>query len=385
MKAVVEHLSDLIRIPSPSAISNRPLVDYAVASLRGIGWSTRELPYRDTAGIEKVNLIAAPPGQNVEARDVDLVFMCHTDTVPFASDWTDALKPIFDAGMLHGCGACDVKGFLACLLAAASQNKVFVDGLRIVLSAEEEIGCIGAARLLDQNVLRPRRMVIGEPTSLHPARAGKGYCLAEVTVIGKEAHSAHPGQGVSAIYHAARLIRAIEDLSAALAQERHPFFDPAWTTINIGTIEGGTAKNIVPGICRFQLEWRPIPGQRPNRVCSDVEQMIAQLQRVDPEFRAQVKPLRQQPGFETREDASLVRRLESLTGRAAVSIPFGSEASIFSSVAEEIVVIGAGDMRTAHSSRECVPVAELEEAVRSVKVLMRPASEPSIATKAGTR
>ncbi|HEX3985751.1 MAG TPA: acetylornithine deacetylase [Acidobacteriaceae bacterium] len=373
MKSVVDHLSDTIRIPSPSAISNRRLVDYAADSLRALGWSTRELPYRDPAGVEKVNLIAAPPGQNVEARDVDLVFMCHTDTVPFASDWDEALQPIFDVGMLHGCGACDVKGFLACLLSAAARRETFCDGLRIVLTAEEEIGCIGAARLLAENVLRPRRMVIGEPTSLHPARAGKGYCLAEVTVFGKEAHSAHPRQGVSAIVHAARLIRGIEDLSTALAQERHEFFDPAWTTINIGTIEGGTAKNIVPGICRFELEWRPVPAQSPDRVLSEVTQMIAQLHRVDPQFRAEVKPLRQQPGFATREDAPLVRRLESLSGRAAVSIPFGSEASIFAPVAEEIVVIGAGDMRTAHSSRECVPVAELEEMTRWVQTLMDPA------------
>jgi acetylornithine deacetylase len=385
MKSVVEHLSALIRIPSPSAMSNRPVVEYASEALRAMSWSTRELPYRDAAGVEKVNLIAAPPGQNPETRDVDLVFMCHTDTVPFAADWKEALKPIFNLGMLHGCGSCDVKGFLACLLSAAAQTGTFPDGLRIVLTAEEEIGCIGAGRLLDQNILRPRRIVIGEPTSLRPARAGKGYCLAAVTVIGKEAHSAHPGQGVSAIYHAARLIRAIEDLSAALAQERHEFFDPAFTTINVGIIEGGTAKNIVPGVCRFQLEWRPVPGQSPDRVLSDVAQIIAQLQRIDPTFQAEVEPLRQQPGFETREDASLVRRMESLTGRAAFSIPFGSEASIFAPIAEEIVVFGAGDMRTAHSSRECVPVAELDEAVRCVRALMSVFPSVSIATETRTR
>ncbi len=374
MNTAVEHLSRMIGIPSPSAVSNRPLVEYAANCLRDIGWSTRELPYQDAAGIEKVNLIAAPPGQDPSARDVDLAFMCHTDTVPYASNWENALHPVFDVGLLHGCGACDVKGFLACLLSAAAQLDAFVPGLRMVLTAEEEIGCIGATRLLEHDALRPRRLVIGEPTSLRPARAGKGYCLAEVTVYGKEAHSAHPGQGVSAIYHAARLIRSIEDLSASLAEERHPFFDPAWTTINIGTIEGGTAKNIVPGLCRFQLEWRPVPGQPPDRVFSEVVQMIARLKRIDSDFQANINPLRQQPGFETREDVPLVRRLESLTGRAAVSIPFGSEASIFAAVADEIVVYGPGDMRTAHSSRECVPVPELDQAVSCVRTLMTPAS-----------
>jgi len=373
MNSVADVLSGLIRIPSPSAVSNRPLIDFADAAFHAAGWLTRALPYRDASGAEKVNLIAAPSGQDPAAQDVDLVFICHTDTVPFAADWSGALDPAIQGGNLHGCGACDVKGFLACLLTAISGPGVgkFPAGLRIVLTADEEIGCLGASRLLAQNALRPRRMVIGEPTLLHPARAGKGYCIAEVTVHGREAHSAHPGQGVSAIYHAARLIAAIEGFAAQLAAQTHPFFDPAFTTINIGTIQGGTAKNIVPGLCRFQLEWRPIPGQPPSVVLDAVTQIVDRFQSSDPTFRADVMPMRQQPGFETPADAALVRSLEALTGRAAASIPFGSEASIFSPIAEEVIVMGPGDMRTAHSSRECVPLAQLDETVACLRSLMR--------------
>jgi len=374
MKTVVDLLSDLIRIPSNSAVSNRLLIDYAAAALRAARWSTREWPYNDPAGAEKVNLIAAPPGQNPDTPDVDWVFMCHTDTVPCASDWPHALDPVVKDGNLHGCGACDVKAVLACLLTVIAQTHThsWPDGLRLVLTAEEEIGCIGAARLFASDALRPRRMVIGEPTQLQPARAGKGYCLAEITVQGKEAHSAHPQQGVSAIYHAARLVSAIEELARQkAANATHPFFDPAFTTINIGTIEGGTAKNIVPGFCRFQLEWRPIPGEPANTVLESVAQIIHRLHHEDPTFRAEIQPLRQQPGFETPADAPLVRAVEAMTGRPATSIPFGSEASIFASVAREIIVFGPGDMRTAHSSRECVPIAALDEAVRCLASLMR--------------
>jgi acetylornithine deacetylase len=299
--------------------------------------------------------------------------MCHTDTVPYAAEWTAALDPLLKDGNLHGCGACDVKGFLACLLAAISQSDStkLPDDLRLVLTAEEETGCIGALRLVADNALRPRRMIIGEPTSLRPARAGKGYCLAEVTVWGKEAHSAHPQQGVSAIYNAAQLITAIEEFAGHLAAKTHSFFEPAFTTLNIGTIEGGTAKNIVPGLCRFQLEWRPIPRQPPNAVFEATEKIIERLQRSNPAFRAEIKLLRQQPGFETSADEPLVRTAEALTGRPAISIPFGSEASIFSSLAEEVIVFGPGDMRTAHSSRECVPVAELDQAVSCLTALMK--------------
>jgi acetylornithine deacetylase len=375
MKTVVEILSDLIRIPSNSAVSNRPLIEYASSMLRAANWSARELPYRDPAGVEKVNLIAAPPGQDGSVRDVDLVFMCHTDTVPFAADWPDALNPILKDGNLHGCGACDVKAVLACLLAIIAESRAdkFPDGLRLVLTAEEEIGCIGAAHLKADDVLRPRRIVIGEPTMLHPARAGKGYCLAEVTVLGKEAHSAHPQQGVSAIDHAARLIMAIEEFAAQLAEKTNSFFEPAFTTINIGTIQGGTAKNIVPGLCRFELEWRPIPGEPAHQVLEAVTQIMERLRRADPSFHAEIQPVRQQPGFETAADASLVQSVEALTGRRATSIPFGSEASIFAPMAQEIIVLGPGDMRTAHSSRECVPVAELEQAIACLRSLMRAA------------
>jgi acetylornithine deacetylase len=372
MKTVVDFLSDLIRIPSNSAVSNRPLVEYAKSVLHAAGWSTRELPYTDSAGAEKVNLIAAPPGQSVDDRDVDLVFMCHTDTVPYAAEWTSALEPTLKDGNLHGCGACDVKGFLACLLAVISQGRPnqLPDGLRLVLTAEEEIGCIGAARLNAAGVLRPMRMVIGEPTLLRPARAGKGYCLAEVTVYGKEAHSAHPQQGVSAIYNAARLITAIEEFARQLAEKTHSFFDPGFTTINVGTIQGGTAKNVVPGSCRFELEWRPIPGEPANHVLEAVAHIIERLHSADPEFQAEIKPQRQQAGFETKASAPLVRSVEGLAGRTATSIPFGSEASIFADIAEEIIVFGPGDMRTAHSSRECVPIAELEQAVACLRSLI---------------
>ncbi len=373
MKAVVEHLSNLIRIPSPSYLSNRPVIDYAVQMLRQARWQSREVIFRDTAGVEKVNLIASPYGQNLDAIAAELVFVCHTDTVPYSAEWPRALDPFVADGLLHGCGSCDVKGFLACLLAAITEcdPRSFVDGLRLILTADEEIGCVGAAHLIASGLIRSRRVVIGEPTSLRPARAGKGYCLAELTVFGEEAHSAHPEKGRSAIYRAARLISAIEEYSSRLAEEQHPFFSPGFTTLNIGTIQGGTAKNIVPGQCKFQLEWRPIPGQNADTVPAAVLRISDTLRNSDPDFRCELQILRQQAGFESAASCQLVRSIETLTGRAATSIPFGSEASLMASVAEEVVVFGPGDMQTAHSNRECVPLNELDETVACLSSLMR--------------
>jgi acetylornithine deacetylase len=245
-----------------------------------------------------------------------------------------------------------------------------IDGLRLVLTADEEIGCIGANHLIASGLLRPRRVVIGEPTSLHPARAGKGYCLAEVTVFGEEAHSALPQKGKSAIYRAARLITAIEEFSLQLAEKQNAFFSPAFTTLNIGAIRGGTAKNIIPGECSFQLEWRPIPSHPSGAVPAAVSTIAENLQLTDPGFRCELQVTRQQPGFETAANSALVLSIETLTGRPATSIPFGSEASLFAGVAEEVVVFGPGDMQTAHSNRECVPLDQLEQTVAILNSLM---------------
>jgi acetylornithine deacetylase len=372
VKAVVQHLSNLIRIPSPSFLSNRPIIDYAATALHRALWHTRQIIYRDAAGVEKVNLIAAPPHENPNDTTAELALMCHTDTVPYSADWPAALEPLVADGLLYGCGACDVKGFLACLLTsiAESDPSTLIDGLRLILTADEEIGCVGASHLVASGLIQPRRVVIGEPTSLHPARAGKGYCLAEVTVFGEEAHSAHPQKGKSAIYGAARLITAIEEYSSLLAEEQHPFFSPSFTTLNIGTLQGGTAKNIIPGQCKFQLEWRPIPGQADDTVPAAVLRIADTLRDADPDFRCEVQVLRQQAGFESPVNSKLVRSIEAITGRAAISIPFGSEASLLASLAEEVIVFGPGDMQTAHSSRECVPLNELHEAVMYLQSLM---------------
>lgn len=376
-------LDPLIRIPSVSALTNRPLIEFVKNALRGRGWNFRELPYPDDSGAEKVNLLATPPWQKPDDFAVDLAFVCHTDTVPYSEDWNEAVHPQLIRGAMHGCGACDVKGFLACLLAAVlnTPEAHFASTVALALTAEEEIGCLGARHLLQAGLLRPRHVVVGEPTSLHPARAGKGYGLAEVRVFGKEAHSAHPAQGVSAIYRAARLIGKIEQYARSLqdvpVREEARIFDPPYTTFNVGTIEGGTAKNIVPGECKFLLEWRPLPGDPMGKMPGMVQRIVTELQSNDPDFRYQVNVLREQTGFETAAHSPLVRRWTEISGRQAIGVPFGTEAPLMSTLADDTIVLGPGDMRTAHSPRECVPLAELDLCVAYMGELLETSLEPA--------
>jgi acetylornithine deacetylase len=187
--------------------------------------------------------------------------------------------------------------------------------------------------------------------------AGKGYGLARVTVEGREAHSAFPGQGASAISAAARLIVRIEDELRSGGDE-DGLFDPPRTTVNIGVIEGGTAKNIVAGKCNFLVEWRGIPGEEPGRVLGELRQIAAGFVRDG--VCVQVDGLRDEAGFSPAAAGPLRQRLAAVLEGEAVGISFGSEASRLARIADEVIVIGPGDMRTAHSEREHVPVAELE-------------------------
>ena len=148
MSSAANILRELVAIPSISALSNRPVIDAAVRILETSGWIAREFPYRDPNGVEKVNVIASPSQQ--DATEVDLAFVCHTDTVPFVPDaWPTATALTERNGFLHGCGACDVKGSLGGILAAITQTPVekIARPVALVLTADEEIGCIGATQL----------------------------------------------------------------------------------------------------------------------------------------------------------------------------------------------------------------------------------------------
>jgi len=372
MQTAKEILSTLVGIPSVTSMSNGPLLDAVEALLRPRGWVTQRLPYVASDGIEKANLLAVPRRFHDRLPEVELLFVCHTDTVPYRCEWTGATRLEERDGALHGCGSCDVKGSMAGLLAAVQQ--VPADELQVpvayAFTAEEEIGCIGATKLVASGLVRPRRVVVCEPTSLHPATAGKGYGLAEVRVHGQEAHSAFPQRGVSAIQLAARLMVALERWLSSGKQPTDARFSPPCTTFNVGVIHGGSAKNIVAGECRFLVEWRPLPSEDPRQGGEIVRQLAAEVAAEASRCSIEVETLRADRGFTNVAGAPLGAALSVLLGKPETGISFGSEATRFAAIAEEAVVIGPGDMETAHSERECVPLHELEAWTETVRQML---------------
>jgi len=361
--SAAEILTTLVGIPSVSSQSNVPLLDVIAGLLEPHGWQMRRLAYVASDSVEKANLLAYPSRFHQSLPEVELLFVCHTDTVPFKSEWKQATHLVESDGMLHGCGACDVKGSLAGLLAAAL--RVDAENIPVpvafAFTAEEEIGCIGATKLVASGFIKPRYVVVCEPTSLRPATSGKGYGLAEVHVSGREAHSAFPAKGASAINAAAQIIARLEQWQLSSERTQDAVFNPPYTTFNVGLIGGGTAKNIISGKCSFLVEWRPIPSEEPHLGGEIVKQLAQEIAQQRPECIIEVRVLRADRGFANPASARLGAALSAMLNRSETGISFGSEATRFATIAREAVVIGPGDMETAHSEREKIPIQELEE------------------------
>lgn len=362
---VEETLARLVSIDSVSARSNAEIISYAASRAEALSMSVQLRPYTDVRGVEKTNMIATL-GPTVSGTPlVELALVGHTDTVPFDASWTEALQLTERDGKLYGRGACDTKAFIAAAFKAveAVDAKALRKPLALILTADEEVGCIGAKHLAEESAIHARYSIVGEPTSLQPIRAGKGYCLAEITVRGREGHSAYPALGASAIFRAARVVRHLEKIAEALKEESREEFDPPHTTLNVGIIKGGSAKNIIAGECRFTLEWRPVPGQSASRVLELLRAAIRDERSRDADFDCELDVLRIDEGMETSADSKLVVLLEEVTGKRAGTISFGTEAPEMQRLGAEAVVLGPGDIRVAHRTGEFVPRAELQQCV----------------------
>ncbi len=353
-------LGELIAVDTTSSRPNAPLVALAQRKLEAAGFRTEQVPYRDEHGVEKVNLVAVKGGTGSEERAA-LALVGHSDCVPYDAEWTDALRLTERDGKLYGRGACDTKGFIACALHAATRYTGALRApLMVVLTADEELGCEGAKHLVSLGKGRARHAIVGEPTSLVPVRAHKGYCLAEVEVLGKEGHSAYPDSGASAIFRAARFLQRLEVLARTrLREERDADFEPPFTTVNVGTISGGKAANVIPGACRFWVEWRPIPRQPKERVLELLEGLRQELVREEPGYEARIQVLRVDPAVDTQADAEVVRLLAGMSGNPPITVSFGTEAPQLTELGAQAVVFGPGDIRVAHQTGEYVPVEDL--------------------------
>ena len=259
----LEWVQRLIGIDTTSAVSNRPLIDLIAAELRRHG--VEPVLVADDEGT-KLNLLATftPPDGSTAGG---VMFSGHTDVVPVDDqDWSsDPFAPDVRDGSLYGRGTCDMKSFIGIVVAAIPDivARPLAKPIHFAFSYDEEVGCIGAAGLVEEVVSRnlcPDVCVVGEPSEMRVIRAHKSMNVIRVDLHGVSAHSSLTPQGVNAIEYGAELIRFVRSAADEL-RASGPYddaFDVAWTTCSVNLVSGGIAVNTVPEDCSITFEFRSI-------------------------------------------------------------------------------------------------------------------------------
>ena len=315
-----------------------------------------------------------------------VVLSGHTDVVPVAGQqWTtDPWTLVEKEGRLYGRGACDMKGFDAIVLSRipAMKSAGLDRPIQIALSRDEEIGCIGAPPMIarmKEEFPPVSAVIVGEPTMMKVVTGHKGNNSVAVRVRGHEVHSSMMHRGVSAVLEASRLVEWIrqENLSSAekAAMDGPSDFDPPYTTLHVGVIEGGTAQNITAGECRFNLEARCIPGEDVAKCLGRFEDHVRAVEKemqkvapnshisLEPDF--EVPPLRQEMNGTAEE---LARRITGDNGVHVVS--YATEAGQFQQEYGSTVICGPGDIAQAHGADEFLALEQLHAGERFIDQLI---------------
>jgi acetylornithine deacetylase len=363
----LELLDKLVAFPTVSSEPNRGLIDFVRSFLaeRGI---EAELFCADNG--RKANLFAT-----VGPKDVPGVMLSgHTDVVPVDGQlWsTDPFRMVVSDDRAYARGAADMKGYLACVLSlidrmAGARLKM---PIHLAFSHDEEVGCIGVRSLIEglaDRPVKPRFVIVGEPTSMRIATGHKGKIAARATCCGIAGHSALAPKALNAIHLACDFVGLIRQSQEEIAggASRDDSYEIPYTTLHVGRIDGGMALNIVPNQCTVDFEIRNIGEDNAQTILDAIIDRAADIsmrQRPSfPEADIRVDVLNAYPGLVTAQDAEVVNFVSKLVEhREPLKVAFGTEGGLFSTrLGIPAVVCGPGSMEQGHKPDEFVALSQL--------------------------
>ena len=376
-------LEKLIAYPTVSRDSNLAMIQYIESYLGEYG-ITSNLTFNDEK--TKANLYAVfGPGQTG-----GVMLSGHSDVVPVdGQDWSVAAFELLEKNdRFYGRGTTDMKGFIASVLAMVPRALAckLAHPIHLAFSYDEEIGCVGVRRMIDMlesASARPRFCIIGEPTGLKIAIAHKGKIGAICQCHGVEAHSALATQGLNAIYLAAEMITAIREIQTDIinnTEHDHDFGVP-YSTLHVGTIQGGTALNIIPNLCQFKFEIRNLKSNDAMEIMRRVQncaaEIVARYRSDFPQTGIDIEIFNQYPALDTPPDEDVVKFVRALVEcEKPVKIDFGSEGGLFQKrLSVPTVVCGPGSMAQGHKPDEYILKSELERCDRFLSCLLAQLTE----------
>jgi acetylornithine deacetylase len=362
-----EILNRLLAFDTVSSQPNLALMNYVRALLEAEGIGVTLIP-DDSGG--KANLYATVGPQGLGG----VMLSGHTDVVPVDGQaWTVPPFAMTERdGKVYGRGAADMKGFVACAVAAmrtAARRPLKVP-LHLALSYDEEIGCMGVRSLIDMLAdapVKPRFCIVGEPTGMQVATGHKGKLALRATCTGREGHSALAPLALNALHLAADFLGAVRRLQADVAATglRDGDYDVPYSTLHVGKMSGGVQVNIVPNHATLDFEIRSLAGEDVAaliaRLEAAAEAIVAPLRQEFPEAAIQIERLWDYPGLGTPSDAGVVNFVKGLTGaNGTIKVAFGTEGGLFHQrLGIPTVICGPGSMAQGHKPDEFVTLEQL--------------------------
>ncbi len=369
----------LVAFDTTSAKSNLALIEFVAGYLSDLGVQTETVP-NDTG--TKANLIATLGGK---ATQGGVILSGHTDVVPVdGQTWaTDPFQAVEKNGRLYGRGTADMKSFLGVALALVPEflTRPLAIPVHLALSYDEEVGCLGAPRLVEQLAAAKTAasiVIVGEPTSMRVVTAHKGIRAFRTTVTGVEAHSSAPDDGANAILHGAKLIGFLRGLARELrnAENTDADFGTPFSTINVGRIEGGTAINIIPKSCTFLWEYRALPGTDEDEILNRFnaftrDEWLPAMDADAKKLEISTEPVAHVPAFQAEPDSPAISLALDLAGtNDTAKVSYGSEAGIFQSGGFSAVLCGPGDIADAHIPDESIAISQIDACAAFVRRLI---------------
>ncbi len=381
-------LARLVAHRTVSSDSNLALIDDVRRYLESYGVASRLVPNADGT---KANLVATI-GPAVAGG---AVLSGHTDVVPVEGQpWSsDPFALVERDGRLYGRGSSDMKGFIACALAAvpALVHAKLQRPIHLCLSYDEEIGCFGAPHAIElfgRELPQAALCIVGEPTMMRVVVGHKSSWVNRVAIVGREAHSSAPHLGANAIVYMGRFLAFLDALQAELRAKGLAdavpgvAFDPPWTTLGIGLIHGGTAANIVARECALTWEFRALPGANPEAIYAQAAAKIAELdaaiKQEAPEASVSMTRYAAIPGLKPEIDGPAAKLALALTGaNRTETVAFGTEAGQFQAAGISTVICGPGDIAVAHKTDEYTTRDQLAQCDAFIAKLADWASRPA--------
>tara|TARA_R110002096_G_scaffold52399_1_gene136700 strand:+ start:1893 stop:3047 length:1155 start_codon:yes stop_codon:yes gene_type:complete len=368
LQATVDLLERLIAYPTVSTDSNLELILDLSGRLQSLGARTHI--FGDETGTKATLFGSLGPDE-----PGGILLSGHSDVVPVTDqDWaSDPFEMRQADGRLYGRGACDMKGFIAACIVMAERYAAMPlkRPVHFAFTYDEETGCLGAQALipeLNRLGIKPDIAIIGEPTEMRVIEGHKGCCEYTTRFEGLEGHGSSPDLGVNAAEYAVRYVSRLMELRGDLCA-RTPNgsrFDPPYTTINIGRVQGGHAHNVIVGKAEVDWEFRPVQDSDMRFVKSTMEafvtdELLPQMRAVYPQADITMETVGEVPGLEPMTENAARDLMATLLGaNSAGVVPFGTEAGLFQQMGMDVILCGPGSIAQAHKPDEFVSLDQLE-------------------------